>query len=215
MRKGALGFILTLLTLFLSHTSALTGTAAAAPAAPPVPSLLNDLRQGGYILYIRHGEANVGEDAANLDFKDCSTQRNLSPDAKQKAAEWGAALRRLQIPVARPVLASPFCRTMETAALAFGQEQVQPDPFWVKVYRLSGKAGPAEQQATLAELVTVLEKVPPAGTNQVIVAHSFPEGLGLGDIPNLGTVIIKPNGPGKGYEIVGRVSPGDLQNLMK
>ena len=41
-------------------------------------SLLHSLRKGGYILYARHGEATVGSDLSNLNFQDCSTQRNLS-----------------------------------------------------------------------------------------------------------------------------------------
>ncbi len=38
--------------------------------------------------------------------------------------------------------------------------------------------------------------------NQVIIAHSFPEGIGLGHISNMGMVVVKPLGAGNGYEIV-------------
>lgn len=41
-------------------------------------SLVQALQKGGYILYMRHGEATVGQDRPAVDFHDCSTQRNLS-----------------------------------------------------------------------------------------------------------------------------------------
>ncbi|WP_225446099.1 histidine phosphatase family protein [Paenibacillus rhizovicinus] len=171
---------------------------------PSDPSVINSLRQGGYILYVRHGEATVGEDAPRVDFNDCSTQRNLSEAGRRQAEKYGEALRSLQIPVQAPVIASPFCRAKETAELAFGEGKVQTDSFWVRVYNLSSTLPPAEQQATINDLTTVLETLPPQGSNKVIVAHSFPRGIGLGEITNLGTVIVKPRGQGNGFEIVGR-----------
>ncbi|WP_246014465.1 histidine phosphatase family protein [Paenibacillus rhizophilus] len=191
----------------------MAGAAGAATPGPVNPSLLDSLRQGGYILYVRHGEATAGEDRPNLDFSDCSTQRNLSEEGRRQAAALGEALRRLQIPVQTPVLASPFCRTRETAELAFGEGNVQTDPFWIRIYRLSGNVTPSEQEAALAALTSVLEKAPPSGTNQVIVAHGFPKGTGLGEIPNLGTVVVKPKGQGRGYEIIDRISLPELLSV--
>ncbi|TCZ78218.1 histidine phosphatase family protein [Paenibacillus albiflavus] len=172
---------------------------------PVNPSILDPLRQGGYILYVRHGEANVGDDMPNLNFDDCRTQRNLSEEGRRQALLFGESLRNLRIPFQFPVQASPFCRTRESAALAFGESHVQVDPFWYRIYKLSNQTPPAEQANTLAALRTKLETIPPPGTNQVIFAHSFPEGLGLGEIPYLGTVVVKPKGQGNGYDIVGRI----------
>lgn len=176
-------------------------------------SLLNSLRQGGYILYVRHGDATVGEDLPNLDFNDCSTQRNLSEAGRRQAAQFGEALRSLQVPIQTPVLASPFCRTKETAALAFSQDRVQTDPFWVRVYKLNASLPLAEQQSTLKALTSELEALPSPKTNKVIIAHSFPQGMGLGEIPSLGTVVIKPRGQGNGFEVVGRFTLEELLNL--
>ncbi|MCP3032334.1 histidine phosphatase family protein [Halobacillus sp. A1] len=173
-------------------------------------SLLSLLRGGGYILYARHAEATVGEDGMNFTFMDCTTQRNLSEAGRKQAAAYGAALRRLRIPLVAPVLASPFCRNRETAELAFGSGVVQVDPFWVEVYRLSRNVSQAEEADILRSVQSRLEFPPPAGTNRVIVAHSFPEYAGLGAIPNMGTVVVKPLGRGKGYEVAGRVSLEEL-----
>ena len=65
----------------------------------------------------------------------------------------------------------------------------------------------------MTNLQSLLEMKPPPGTNIVIVAHSFPTGIGLGEIENMGTVIIKPRGQGNGYEIVKKLSLAELANL--
>lgn len=49
----------------------------------------------------------------------------------------------------------------------------------------------------------------------VIVAHSFPKGIGLSQIPDMGTVIVKPLGQGNGYEVVAKLSLADLLNLER
>ncbi|MGN8767995.1 histidine phosphatase family protein [Paenibacillus barengoltzii] len=176
-------------------------------------SLLNSLQGGGYILYSRHGEATVGVDQPNLNFQDCTTQRNLSDEGRRQAVVYGETFRRLRIPFMFPVQASPFCRTIETAALAFGKENVQVDPFGYDIYKLSGNISHAEQTRILNSLRFVLETQPPIGSNMVIIAHSFPTGVGLGQIPNMGTVVVKPSGRGNGYEVVTKVSLEELSSL--
>jgi hypothetical protein len=139
-------------------------------AAPISRSLLNSLREGGYILYARRGEATVGEDQPNLNFQDCSTQRNLSKAGKRQAAAYGRALRGLRIPTQSPVHASPFCRTRITAELAFREENVEVDPFWVEIFKLSGDLSAAEQERILNSLRSALEIQPPPGRNKVITS---------------------------------------------
>lgn len=178
-------------------------------------SLLDLLRSGGYILYVRHGEATVGEDQPNLNFLYCFTQRNLSETGRRQAIYYGQIIRNLQIPINYPVLTSPLCRTIETAQLAFGTVNVQIDPFWFQAYRLSGNLFAAEQRRILDSLQKRLEMIPPQGSNMVIVAHSFPKGIGLGQIPDMGTVIVKPLGQGNGYEVVAKLSLADLFNLER
>ena len=178
-------------------------------------SLLDLLRSGGYILYVRHGEATVGEDQPNLNFLYCFTQRNLSETGRRQAIYYGQIIRNLQIPINYPVLTGPLCRTIETAQLAFGTVNVQMDPFWFQVYRLSGNLFAAEQRRILDSLQKRLEFIPPQGSNMVIVAHSFPKGIGLGQIPDMGTVIVKPLGQGNGYEVVAKLSLADLFNLER
>ena len=172
-------------------------------------SLLDSLRKGGYILFARHGEANVGNDLPNLNFQNCLTQRNLSEYGRRQAIYYGQMLMYLQIPIQFPVSASPFCRTIETAQLASGSVYVQVDPFWYEIYRLSEHLPSSESQMILNHLQSMLETPPLEGENKVIVAHGFPEGVGLGDIPYMGTAIVKPKGKGNGYEVVQQVALED------
>lgn len=178
-------------------------------------ALLDSLREGRYILYSRHGEATVGEDWPDLDFRNCYTQRNLSDWGRRQAVYYGELIRGLQIPVGYPVIASPFCRAVETAQLAFGRGYIQVDPFWVDVYNLSRNITQSEQVRILNTLRLKLEIVPAPGTNQVIIAHGFPEAVGLGQIPDMGTVVVRPLGRGNGFEIVARLSLSDLENLQR
>ncbi|MGD7053684.1 histidine phosphatase family protein [Sutcliffiella horikoshii] len=176
-------------------------------------SLLNSLKSGGYILYVRHGEATVGRDLPNLDFQNCLTQRNLSERGRRQAIFYGEILRYFRIPVRYPIATGPFCRTIETAQLAFGSGNFQVEPFWGEVYKLSRNIASIDKVRILSDLQSALEIIPEEGRNQVIVAHSFPVGIGLGQIPDMGTVIIKPRGKGNGYQVVSRLSLSDLSTL--
>ncbi|MGE7945112.1 histidine phosphatase family protein [Lysinibacillus xylanilyticus] len=176
-------------------------------------TILDLLKKGGFILYARHGEATVGVDQPYLNFQDCFTQRNLSEVGRRGAIYFGQMLRYFQIPINSPIVVSPFCRTIETAQLAFPYEYVRIDPFWYEIHKLGSEISINEQTNILSNLQSVLERKPPQGMNQVIIAHSFPEGVGLGKISNMGMVIVKPKGPGKGYEIVKKLNLEDLAHL--
>ncbi|MNW19521.1 hypothetical protein D3C71_2195470 [compost metagenome] len=60
----------------------------------------------------------------------------------------------------------------------------------------------------------MLEKIPSTGTNTVIIAHSFPPGIGLGEIPYLGTVVVKPRGQGNGYDVVGKIPLAEWSSIQ-
>jgi hypothetical protein len=94
--------------------------------------------------------------------------------------------------------------------LAFGSSNVQIDPFWFQVYKLSGELSSVDKRRILDSLQSRLEVIPPRGSNSVIIAHSFPPRIGLGKIPDMGTVIVKPRGQGNGYEVVARLTLEDL-----
>jgi hypothetical protein len=88
---------------------------AAAAGAEPRP-LAERLRRGGYVLAFRHAATGSETDSGG-DLRDCSRQRNLSAEGRDQARGIASAFERLGIPVGA-VLASPYCRTRETARLA-------------------------------------------------------------------------------------------------
>lgn len=185
----------------------------ASPSSEDAGSLINQLRQGGYVLYVRHGEANVGEDQPGFSLMDCSTQRNLSVIGKEQANKYGEAFRKLNIPVTLPVESGPLCRTVQTAKAAFGSQNVTVKEFWLKIYELSKNIGAEDLKQIVEDFKREVEHVPPNNSNRVIIAHSFPPGIALGDIPNMGTVVIKPLGNNRGYEVIGRLTFEDLLKL--
>jgi phosphohistidine phosphatase SixA len=133
-----------------------TGPASAA-------ALVEALRQGGYVIYFRHARTDFSQRDSSL--ADCRSQRNLSDEGREQARAIGAAIRSLGIPIGR-VLASPFCRTRDTAQLAFGEVEISRD--------LLGR-GPSEEQSRLAAsaLRPLLGTPPAPGTNTVLVSHGY------------------------------------------
>ena len=134
--------------------------------AQPDPSLVQKLRQGGYVLYLRHTSTDFGQNDARMkSYEDCATQRNLTDKGRDEARMIGEHLKRLGIPIGA-VHASPFCRTMETARLAFGSARPTNDV----------RGGPvrSDDPARYDALRKLLGAKPPAGQNAVISSHGNP-----------------------------------------
>ncbi|MBA2307712.1 MAG: histidine phosphatase family protein [Pseudonocardiales bacterium] len=132
---GALSIAGTLALIACAGPSTATDSAATsrpAPSAPGGDALLTQLRDGGVIVVFRHAATDrsqldaddrTGPDAGPVDFADCSTQRNLTDAGRADARGIGEAFRALQIPVGE-VWTSPYCRSRETAELAFSRAEV-------------------------------------------------------------------------------------------
>ena len=48
-------------------------------------NLINELKQGGKLIFIRHAYAPGGGDPDNFEINDCKTQRNLSDTGREQA----------------------------------------------------------------------------------------------------------------------------------
>lgn len=176
-------------------------------------TIIKELQNGGYILYMRHGEATIGQDQADVDFEDCSTQRNLSETGIKQAEMMGVIIKKNDIPLQYPVIASPYCRTRETAEIAFGKQNVEVNPYLANINHLFSEHISNEELDDILDNITKnLETKPPNGKNTVIVGHTFPKDEALGDIPYMGTVVIKPNGEGQGYEIIKKINLNDFNS---
>ena len=122
--------------------------------APPVktsldPALLSELRKGGYLILFRHAETVMQPSFSGTpefredDFTHCGTQRNLSKDGRNQAAAIGEAFRALEIPIGF-VRASPYCRTRDTAWLAFGRVTPRSKFITEKLHPRHGSGGSAK-----------------------------------------------------------------------
>src|SRR5436309_3246493 len=181
----------------------LLGFAARAAADVPEetlsgPQLLAALREGGLILYFRHTSTDFGQnDDQMTGYEDCARQRNLTDQGREEARRIGAAVKHLGIPVG-DVLASPFCRTRETAELMFGRASAAP----------AVRGGPAqpESQDRYADLRKLLSTPPRRGTDLVIASHGNPFRAVVGGhyLAEGEAAVIRPLGA-NGFRIIGRV----------
>ena len=129
--------------------------------------LLAALRAGGYVIYFRHADTDHSrQDQPPVNLDDCSTQRVLSEKGRQNSRAIGEAIRALDVPIG-PVLASPLCRTVETAVLAFGFAEKS-------MATREGGPEPVGSPGRYAALRVLLSTAPPAGKNTAIVGHGYP-----------------------------------------
>ena len=80
--------------------------------------ILDNLKKGGNLIFIRHAYAPGGGDPDNFDIKDCSTQRNLNDEGREQSKKIGVFFKENDIPISL-VISSEWCRCKETANIAF------------------------------------------------------------------------------------------------
>ena len=103
-------FIKFLLIIFISINSPIK--------ADSNQNVINELKRGGNLIFIRHAYAPGGGDPKNFDINDCKTQRNLSNSGRDQAKKIGFYFKENNIPIGK-VYSSEWCRCKETASIAF------------------------------------------------------------------------------------------------
>lgn len=176
--------------------------AAIAGQTPSPEELISRLRQGGYILVMRHASSPreaPSKEVANAD--NTKLERQLDEAGRRGASAMGEAIRALQIPIG-VVLTSPTYRAMETVRLA---RLDSPTP--VNELGDGGQSMQGITEAQAAWLRTRVTETPRVG-NTILVTHqpnlsrAFPDwGASVADGE---TVILRPDGKG-GIAFVGRI----------
>ena len=204
--------------LMLAIAAATVGTATAqtpksAPAVQAKPAdtsllkgkaLLDALRTGGYVIYFRHFETGADfADQVTADIANCWSQRQVNSNGFRDARRIGRFFYDQKIAVSR-VLASPFCRTWQSADLAFGRHEriaaLQILPF---------KDYTPEQNAVMKTgVMPFLTTIPAAGTNTVVMAHDDNLVAAGGPLLEIQgeAAILKPDGR-DGFTVVARLKP--------
>ena len=155
---------------------------------------------------MRHTSTDFSQnDAKMTGYEDCANQRNLTDKGRAEAREIGAHVKRLRIPVGE-VLASPFCRTMETARLTFGKAQAMNEV----------RGGPArtDDPKRYDGLKTLLSTRPAGKTNTVISSHGNPFQAVAGS-PYLAEgemAVVQPRAEA-GFTVVSRIRLEDWKSL--
>ena len=118
------------------------------------PALLEALRKGGYVLYMRHAITGTVTEKCE--------KSNLSPAGEEQARNVGAAIRELKIPIGA-VRSSQPCRCVDTARLlGLGDVDITED---------LNPMAPREGFDIIAARFNRLNETPAAGKNTVLVSH--------------------------------------------
>ena len=80
--------------------------------------ILNSLKEGKKLVFIRHAIAPGNGDPNNFDINDCSTQRNLDENGIEESKKIGLFFKNNKIQIDK-VLSSQWCRCKDTAKYAF------------------------------------------------------------------------------------------------
>lgn len=129
--------------------------------------LIAALRQGGYVLVMRHANSpQISPNESTAAPGNTRLERQLNENGHKTAHAMGEALNALRIPIG-PVLSSPTFRTLETVReLQVGM----PNTF-----NLLGDGSPGYEFSSFEDggrfMRVRAAEVPPAGTNTLIVTH--------------------------------------------
>ena len=156
------------------------------------------LKGGGQVVLMRHAVTTPGVgDPPGMRLDDCATQRNLTDEGRRHARLTGAALRERGIVVDR-LLASPWCRCVETARLAFGNAVEQSE----SLSNLFGR--PENQSRQVAELQELVGRWQGKG-NLVLVSHGSTILALTGVSPQPAEMVIATPQAGRKFTVAGRL----------
>ena len=208
-----------LLLLGLSATAQADAFGLAPPGAakfvekPATRETLDQLRRGGFVLYLRHGFTNNTQPdrATGVDLDDCSTQRPLTLEGSKIAVRVGDAIRQAGIPIGE-IRVSPLCRVKDTVALAFPGVPYTLD----KNLMYTANFTDVEKAPIIANTRKLLSAPVPPGSNRLLIAHA-PNLMDLiGYFPKEATLVIfRPKGEQAGFDYLASIPPALWADLLR
>ena len=172
--------------------------------------LINALREGGHVLYIRHAQTESDyADQVSADPLDCSTQRVLSRFGWAQARSIGAAISMAEIPVGE-VISSQYCRAWQTADLAFGRFEEHPDLNFEPAEDYTDDQFAAMRTRVVPLITAPMED----GANRVIVGHDDPFEAVTGIYPEpQGVAYVLSVGQDGMINVLGHIPPDGWPNM--
>tara|TARA_B100000401_G_C52762808_1_gene699091 strand:+ start:266 stop:823 length:558 start_codon:yes stop_codon:yes gene_type:complete len=146
-------------------------------------NLMNQLEEGGKLIFIRHAYAPGSGDPDNFNLNDCSTQRNLSEDGKKQAQLIGVFFKENKIKIDK-ILSSEWCRCKETAFIAF--EDFETKDFLNSFYSIKFAKNKKTQVKNLKKYVNKWNNK----KNLILVTHYVVISEVLNYAPGSGEIII-------------------------
>lgn len=206
-----------ILSLVVLPAAVLVAGCAGAPAravdepslARPADPVVARLRDGGYVIYIRHGKTDATfqdkQERANW-WKSCDPRihRPLSDDGRAQMMLIGAQLREQRIPVAK-VVTSEYCRALDSGLLL----QLMPVETNPALNYADAQRYAKRNDVDIADgMRTLFSTVPPAGWNTILVGHVHgftpPLDPAFAQLQEAESVVLKPLGEGR-FEVAGRI----------
>lgn len=185
------------LSSILTLVCAITIGLGATQIATASEAAWQQLQAGRSVALLRHARAPGTGDPQNFRLEDCATQRNLSDDGRAQAQDIGRRFRERKVSVER-VLSSRWCRSLETARLAFG-DVTEPFPPLDSFFSDRGQ----EERQTRAVRQIIEEWRSPGVL--VLVTHQVNITALTGVFPAEGEILVlKPKTSG-GFDLVGRI----------
>ena len=179
-------FFRILIIIFISLTNSIK--------ADLYKNLINQLEDGGKLIFVRHAYAPGSGDPDNFNLNDCSTQRNLSDEGREQAKLIGKFFRENHIKVDK-VLSSEWCRCKETAKIAF--RNFSTNSFLNSFYNpLFAK----NRNKQVKELNNYIETLKTNG-NLILVTHYVLISEVLNYNPSSGEIVVSD----KNFNVIGNV----------
>ena len=157
-------------------------------------NLLNQLEDGGKLIFIRHAYAPGGGDPDNFNLNDCSTQRNLNLIGQKQARDIGEFFSKNKIKIYK-VLSSEWCRCKETADIAF--KDFSTSSFLNSFYSSKFEKNKDKQMEALNNYVKKFN----SNENLILVTHYVLISEVLNYAPSSGEIVVSD----KNFNIIGTI----------
>ena len=145
--------------------------------------VLENLKKGGKLIFIRHAYAPGGGDPDNFDINDCLTQRNLSDSGKMQSKKIGKFFEENNILVDL-VISSEWCRCKDTALIAF--KNFETKSFLNSFYSAKFSKNKNTQIKNLKKYIDDWD----SDKNLVLITHYVVISEVLNYAPNSGEIVI-------------------------
>lgn len=154
------------------------------------------LKEGGKVILLRHTHVVIQEGIGRLAPGNCAAEVNLSPRGVEQAKRLGEAFRAHGIAIGE-VLASPFCRCVDTGKLAFGHATAVP--------YLLPPGLVSDQQAALNNDRVLQEILNHRGpSNLVMITHDLNIARIIFEPADMGDFyVLKPHGTD--FDVIGKI----------